>query len=333
MELNDIAKKVQKYLEDTPLVVLGSGASVPYGLPTMGSLGKQILNDSNIQKINCFKSFEKDINTIGLESAINRNELSEETKDKIREITWEQIENADSKLLIELLKNCDRISTVTALLKKIIEPTPNQAVIVTTNYDHIIEYAADILGVCIENGFEGFTLRKFDGFDSAVSRKRQKARNRVAKILKVHGSLDWFIDSHGSTVSIPHSSMIPENYKPLIVPPGKDKYKSTNDEPYRSIIAEADKKFRRAKSYLCVGYGFNDAHIQPILIEEIKKGKPVVIATMNATDSCVKLIINSGLRKYIVLEKADNGTHVISDFGEEIVCGDYWSLDGLLKVW
>lgn len=70
MELNDIAKKVQKYLEDTPLVVLGSGASVPYGLPTMGSLGKQILNDSNIQKINCFKSFEKDINTIGLESAV-----------------------------------------------------------------------------------------------------------------------------------------------------------------------------------------------------------------------------------------------------------------------
>ncbi len=38
LDLNDVAKIIQEYLADSPLVVLESGASVPYGLPTMSGL-------------------------------------------------------------------------------------------------------------------------------------------------------------------------------------------------------------------------------------------------------------------------------------------------------
>ena len=45
MELNDVAKKIQEYLVDSPLIVLGSGASVPYGLPTMEVLASELMNN------------------------------------------------------------------------------------------------------------------------------------------------------------------------------------------------------------------------------------------------------------------------------------------------
>lgn len=49
MDLNDVAKIIQEYLADSPLVVLGSGASVPYGLPTMGGLAEVLRKDSLLQ--------------------------------------------------------------------------------------------------------------------------------------------------------------------------------------------------------------------------------------------------------------------------------------------
>ena len=49
MNLNDVAKLIQDYLSDSPLVVLGSGASVPYGLPTMSGLASVLRKDALLQ--------------------------------------------------------------------------------------------------------------------------------------------------------------------------------------------------------------------------------------------------------------------------------------------
>ena len=45
MDLDKFARKIQNYLQNNPLVVLGSGSSVPFGLPTMGFLST-ILKDT-----------------------------------------------------------------------------------------------------------------------------------------------------------------------------------------------------------------------------------------------------------------------------------------------
>ncbi|WP_180376337.1 hypothetical protein [Ligilactobacillus salivarius] len=39
----------QSYLENSPLIVLGSGASMPYGLPSMENLAKAIKSDSVVK--------------------------------------------------------------------------------------------------------------------------------------------------------------------------------------------------------------------------------------------------------------------------------------------
>ena len=185
------------------------------------------------------------------------------------------------------------------LLEKVIAPTPNKAIVVTTNYDRLPEYAADFINATTVTGFEGTLIRKFELPNPVVKTRRIRARERVVDIWKVHGSLDWFVNESNQVISFPLVKEIPGGFRPLIVPPGKDKYSSTHEEPYRTIISEADNAFVEAGAYLCVGYGFNDEHIQPKLLAQIKKGKPIVVLARTMTDACKRHIIDAGIRTVI----------------------------------
>lgn len=83
MDLDKFARKIQNYLQNNPLVVLGSGSSVPFGLPTMGFLST-ILKDTQFLRDNNCQQFLKNLDCMGLEDAINCSELSDEIKELIR---------------------------------------------------------------------------------------------------------------------------------------------------------------------------------------------------------------------------------------------------------
>ena len=220
------------------------------------------------------------------------------------------------------------------LIKKVLAPTPNKAAIVTTNYDRLAEYAADGVGATTVTGFEGSLIKKLELPSTSLKTKRIRARERVVDVWKVHGSLDWFVAPDGTIASFPLARTIPENFQPLIVPPGKDKYSSTHDEPYRTIIAEADNAFVQAGAYLCVGYGFNDEHIQPKLLAQITNGKPIVVLARTMTQACKKHIVEAGISKYLIFEFFDpTHTKVYGNGWEEIYEGQYWLLDNFMKIW
>lgn len=273
------------------------------------------------------------MDSLGLEAAIDNSLLSEAAKNQIRRLTWDCINEGD----IALFRDKDleeRMQSLVQLIKKIITTSPNQFTVVTTNYDRLFEYATDLYGASTVTGFEGNFFRKFYGFSDSVNNKRIAARERVVKILKVHGSLDWFMAEDGSIISFPLQEKIPTGYTPLIVPPGKEKYSTTHEEPYRTIIEEADKEFKRAGSFLCIGYGFNDSHIQPKLISQIKSGgKPIVVITKKATDECLRLVTDTNVKKYLILE--DNGSETRAIFNNEYtnVNGGIWSLKDFMEVW
>jgi len=333
LDLNDVTKMIQEYLADSPLVVLGSGASVPYGLPTMSGLASVLRKDTLLQVEKDAAKLFSDMDSIGLEAAIDNSLLSENAKNQIRKLTWDCINKADLALFRD--KNLeDRMQSLVQLIKKIITTSPNQLTVVTTNYDRLSEYATDLYGASTVTGFEGNLFRKFYGFSDSVNNKRIVARERVVKILKVHGSLDWFMAEDGSIISFPLQEKIPTGYTPLIVPPGKEKYSTTHEEPYRTIIEEADREFKKAGSFLCIGYGFNDSHIQPKLISQIKSGgKPIVVITKKATDECLRLVSGTNVKKYLILEDNDSETRVISKNEDTNVSRSIWSLKGFMEVW
>ena len=173
----------------------------------------------------------------------------------------------------------------------------------------------------------------------SVNNKRILARERVVKILKVHGSLDWFkhIET-GKITGFPMRENIPPSYDALIIPPGNDKYSMTHEEPYRTIIEEADKEFENAGSYLCVGYGFNDDHIQPKLITQITNGKPIVVVTKKASDQCFKLITKNNNINYLIIQENKNQTEVTFNDNDTqhkvfFLKENIWNFDEFIDLW
>lgn len=332
MDFDGCVSQIQSFLENSPLIVLGSGASMAYGLPSMDALATEIVSHHEEINDDGFDDFCIRLDTTDIETAIDESSLKPETLQLIREITWNYINSCDLNFFNGGI--CEENFVMAKLLKKVIQPSPNSVSVITTNYDRIAEYAADIIEATTITGFEGALIKKQSLPSISLQNKRIRARERTVSIWKVHGSLDWFISDTNIIRSYPFSTKIPNGFSPLIVPPGKNKYSVTHDEPYRSIISEADKAFISAGSYLCIGYGFNDEHIQPKLLAEIQKGKPIVVLAKKITPSCRKHLIDTKINKCIVIECADIGkTKVYGNGWSEIYDGNFWNLEEFIQIW
>lgn len=332
MEWSGCMSLLQGYLENSPLIVLGSGASAPYELPSMDGLAEEIRKSDTVISDPNYSAFCTAVNNSGLEGAIDTVNLLPETLKEIRRVVWETVNEKDLLYFDQHL--IDPPKALVELIRKVLAPTPNKVAIVTTNYDRLAEYAADGVGATTVTGFEGSLIKKLELPSTSLKTKRTRARERVVDIWKVHGSLDWFVAPDGKVVAFPLTRTIPNDFQPLIVPPGKEKYSSTHDEPYRTIIAEADNAFVQAGAYLCVGYGFNDEQIQPKLLAQISKGKPIVILAKTMTPACKKHIVEAGINKYLIFEFSDSThTKVYGNGWEETYEGQYWLLDNFMNIW
>lgn len=328
-----IINNIQKYLEDPPLVILGSGASMPYGLPSMGDLMKEIQKDEVIKKDPNFLMLNDKLEELGLEAGVDAVELSEDTLNRIRNIVWTAINKKD----FDYLDGHDFEAPIEfkRLLYKIINTSKNKVVVVTTNYDRLAEYAGDAIGATVVTGFEGSLIKTLEISSEQKRIQRTRMRERIVELWKVHGSLDWFyVKDKGKSVCLPLSRNIPQGFYPLIIPPGKQKYYKTHEDPYRTMITQSDNAFISAQSYLCIGYGFNDKHIQPKLLEQVRHGKPIVVLARTATDSCIKHIRTSDVSRHMIFEKGSEGKTIVLMNGEKYeISGNYWELENFLKIW
>lgn len=333
MEFEKCVSLIQNYLQKNPLIILGSGANIKYGLPTMDNLSKEICKFEKEIKDYDFRQLCEKLNAgLDLETAINQVDLSNDIYKRIQLIVWEFINERDLNFLN---KNYDNENFVLAkLLKKTLEPSPNNTSVITTNYDRLVEYAADMEKATIVTGFEGSLVKNFSLPSKNIQQMRTICKIKTVNIWKVHGSLDWFQTENSKYICFPLSSKILPKLQPLIIPPGNEKYHLTHNEPYRTIISSADESITNSNCFLCIGYGFNDEHIQQKIITEIQRGKPIVILTKKITPKCKKIIVENNIPKYIILEMHDNDhTKITSNLFCETISGSYWMLENFLEIW
>ncbi len=48
MDINNIYQQVQKAMSDVPMILTGTGATIPYGIPGMGKLAEYLIK--NLEK-------------------------------------------------------------------------------------------------------------------------------------------------------------------------------------------------------------------------------------------------------------------------------------------
>lgn len=99
MEKEAIYKQLQSWTNNIPLIILGSGASVPFRLPSMWVLGEHIKNSikfTDFNDQNQFKEFIEEFDKTGdLESTLTKLQLRPNVLGEIVNKTWELVSKAD----------------------------------------------------------------------------------------------------------------------------------------------------------------------------------------------------------------------------------------------
>ncbi|SMR82677.1 SIR2-like domain-containing protein [Aliiroseovarius halocynthiae] len=333
-----IAATAQTCIQHHPVVVLGSGASIVHGLRSMGDLAQYLQDHIQLDEGEETDSWLLIRTALaggdGLEEALLKTAAPASLVEKIVALTWRAIAEDDLALMARAARGREHFS-LSDLLQGMFKSTHMVTNIVTPNYDRVVEYACDIAGYFHAAGFEPGIIRNREGGDP-VSIRRGAYAARTVRIWKVHGSLDWFADNSGRVVSLPISERLPEDLEPLIVTPGVSKYERTHDEPFRSAIQGADRALAQAASFLCVGYGFRDQHIQPKIVEKCRqRNVPIVILARTLTEEAKRFLAESAGQAYMALERDGEGTRVfLPDYpeGVSIAQPDLWSFDNFNKM-
>ncbi len=328
-------KQAQEFYSKAPVIILGSGASAAHGMSGMWALANHLVTTTDISGLGAseIEAWEKFCqllkDNIDLETALHQVTASDELTSRIVKSTWTLINSEDSEIFRNSLQNRAAFP-LSRLLEHMFRSNIKIINIVTTNYDRLAEYACDQGRI---HHYTGFT----HGFCRQLAAPTEITAARRANIWKVHGSLDWFQSPLGDTIALSNIQSIPDRYQPQIVTPGIQKYQKTHLEPFRSIINNADQALNQAGSYLCIGYGFNDEHIQPKLIEKCLRQKtPITIITRSLSESAKKLIVDGKAHSHLAIErgKTDDQSIIYSSQEEAPlkVEENIWSLEGYLSL-
>lgn len=336
MDFDTLLKQLQDWTNKVPLLVLGSGASVMFGLPSMWKLGEHLKNtltfkdDADQRQFEAFKKSLEEKKD--LEKTLLKIQLNDTVLKSVLKATWELISKTDLEAYKQFILNGENMPLAT-LMRHLLSTTNRKLSIVTTNYDRIAEYSASIAKAFICTGYAHNYIGHFSDIIHTNALANVRGYDGQVNIWKVHGSLDWFEIPNKGNVHLPLCKNIPQGYKPLIVTPGLSKYAETHKEPYRTIFTQADIEIQNANGFLCIGYGFNDEHVQPKLIQQIKS-KPIIVITKELTPKTKEAIIYGECRNYILMEESGgNHTKIYSSSqGEQIVENSYWQLSEYIKL-
>lgn len=336
IDYESLAKLTQEFIANRPVIILGSGASIPHGLPSMSGLARQLLEKIDIND-DKWRRFETKLKgTKDLEKALQNTELSSLRLERVVNETWAIANKQDLQAYGNLLNKKDNFPLID-LFKYLLRTANPKISVVTTNYDRLAEYSANIAKAEVFTGFTSGWIQRFEPDILLRNASSNSIYNGQINILKVHGSLDWFGIEGEESIAIPLAREIPENRVPLIVTPGMSKYRATHKDPFRTIIAQSDVVLKKASCFLCIGFGFNDEHIQPILVDRVRTDNiPVIIVTKKLSGAVKAAFLETPPKKFIILEEAEkNGTMVYCEnqpAGE--VLNDYrlWELPNFLDM-
>ena len=332
---DELAKLAQRFLAERPVVVLGTGATIPHGLPSMSVLADELLTDITDHSEG-WDAFAKRLGeTKDLEQSLHDVSLPQETVEVLVRATWKIISAKDIELYKQLL-NGGVAFPLSDLFRYLLRTADAHLHVVTTNYDRVAEYAANTINAYVSTGVTAGWLQRFVA--TSVNRERAPSPGfeGVVTLLKVHGSLDWFRDATGEVIAVPLAHAIPDKMEPLVVTPGVSKYREVHKDPFRTVMGAADTVLREATCYLCVGYGFNDEHVQPILINRVMKDDiPLVVVTKELTAQTRKAFLTNPPKRFLFVEEEPSGTRVyVPDYpGGTVLDGvSAWHLQDFMKM-
>ncbi|HEY4942388.1 MAG TPA: SIR2 family protein [Rhizomicrobium sp.] len=172
-------------------------------------------------------------------------------------------------------------------------PRQHPVEIFTTNYDVLLETALEAERVSAFDGFVGCN-RPFFCHESLV-RPESAPGAAWARLWKVHGSINWQIDTVRGHKRVVRTQ--PNNEGEMIMP-SHHKYDESRKQPYSAFLDRLTRVLERDDTILITcGYSFSDEHINAILFDSLEaKQRPHIIALQYADPEQTNVIVERAAR-------------------------------------
>lgn len=298
------------------LILSGAGSSIDVGLPLMKDLWKKVkekitepifielckkINHNTVNDFEALISRLEGVIQYGGDAEINNRKLSDYREDILKVIREETAVD-------EPKGDFPHVKILEKLLQR--KQTSSRVKVFTLNYDLLFEKAANKMNAVIIDGFSFTSPRTFSGrfFDyDIVLREGSKVNEednfitRVFHLYKLHGSLNWHREKESGNIIIDDCTKTP-----LMVYPREGKYKDSYGQPFFEMIARFQRNLRERNDTLliCIGYSFNDNHINAAIEEAINQNPgfrmavidPYLVYAHNSGSEAYKSVIRSAIK-------------------------------------
>jgi SIR2-like domain len=208
--------------------------------------------------------------------------------------------------------------------------------IFTTNYDTLLEDALALNRVPYWDGFSG----------GAVAHRTLSYGDELplngyrANLIKLHGSIDWYLCDKGHVWRVRDNDNYPEAKKRVLIYPQATKYVATQQDPFSTQFDLFRKSLNSTDSNLLgvCGYSFGDDHINNEIEFALSKesNKTVLIAFLECRDEipeCLERWRNSSFGKRIMIASL-KGLYVGSEgpFSRKEDDDYWWTFAGMTSI-
>lgn len=286
MDLDEAKKSLQQHLSDGLVTVVGSGLSCAEGLPGMGDLADHLRASVgpglDADDVAMWATIAPVIGDKGLEAALLLKPPTPGLESAIASATAVFVSERERNIVAEVFAGT-RTLRLTKLIAHLLKPS-NGLPIITTNYDRLVEIAAEEAGIGVDTMFVGRFAGTLNERESKLSFCRSVTFKKPnftyhyrqrAIVYKPHGSLDWYLREGGPVC---YAGDLPGVAR-LIITPGQNKFRNGYESPFDHHRSRANEAIDRASRFLIVGYGFNDDHLETHLSPAIRGGKPTLMMT------------------------------------------------------
>jgi hypothetical protein len=348
---DELFVEVQRIFRTTPALLVGSGFSCGYGLPGMGDLGTHLLAnvefalataDAKVLWLNASDAIranlEAGLNTIP-QGAAGREELVHAIRSETAKRILTATAAAEQAILDQGLADGHAPARLLRLLFDGSAQNAESIPVITTNYDTLLELFCDLAELPIDTGFTGFRRRKprvapifqtqYSRVWAAEKKGGYQADHRPCKtvrLLKPHGSISWLATPTGPVEALNDNS----DAARAIVVPGPSKYQDALvNTLFDSMRTEMNAVLGGASALLCLGFGFNDDHLQGVIKSRLDAHMPLILLTRDPTESIEKLL--QAYPHAIAIFKGDAGAKC--HWKGQVYASEepLWQLDDFLK--
>ena len=318
-------KAMQDFFNDKPFVLFGTGTSCAVDLSFgMGALENHLKSAIPAKNLTAEQTTEWQSVVDSLEKHLDFEAAMNSIKDQalLKLVVYEtasHVAKIDRQKSQEVL-SAPNIWSAIKLFQRLMEGLPETDRVLhvaTTNYDLLAEYAFTSAGLLYSTGFWGGLVRDLDWSQAerqmtyvdrvVIGRKTQNITRlkKHIRLYKVHGSLNTFFIDNQCRESNLWVYDCPENLERLIITPGTSKFERLHQ--YRgSLLSEYDNAVRNSRSFLFLGFGFNDNQlVENEIGNKLKAQSPALIITRDWSEK-IQAQLDNSKNAWLICKHPDN---------------------------